>query len=306
MLSKVFILTLSAVLTIEVIFSFVPHSEFLYRYSRPIDDDEFRFAYRLARAEPGAIFFIGSSQAREDYDVAQLSEKIGRPVVNLGLSGASFLDWYVLSDTLLEKDPSLVVLTTYIGDYLAPAEFNPWRFEIKKGLSTLAPWQLFQAREGVYRGLVAELLPSFRYRSSIVHVLYRSLRGEENASEFGAVQKSEEYFTEELKGSVRHFLSDDVGLQRESLVRFVEAFERAGVPVIVVQGQLYPGFERFVDSDATLSYEETLEAASRTGADVVSGGLPVFDKKLFADFTHLNQDGRAQMTAAMARLLEGY
>ncbi len=305
MISKAATGTILLIILIEFgIGFFVPRSEFLYQLSRPLDDDEFRFAHRLI-SEPGAVFIVGSSQAREDYDTEALSEKLGVSVKNLGLSGASFLDWYMLSGDLIEEEPSTIIFTTYIGDINGSMIFNPLRFDIGKGIE-VARGDIFAMREGMFRGLVAEILPSFRYRDIFSHAMYRSLGGNTEYVEYGAIQNPPEYFKNELQNAkVRHTLSSDAARQREMFLKFARDIHEKGITLIIVRGPLYPGFERFVDPALEDYYTDTLmQASEEFGAVYVKEEeLPRFSPSDFADFTHLNSVGRAKMTERIAQLI---
>ena len=96
---------------------------FCYFYSDPVPDDGIRLEAQLRGITPSdgvkRVFLTGSSQTREDFDVAYLNRKTAEThtlFYNFGTSGnASPIEMFMLKDKLLARKPAAILYVPFVA-----------------------------------------------------------------------------------------------------------------------------------------------------------------------------------------------
>lgn len=300
----------------------------LYRLSVPTRDDALRVAanVKLAGAAGGkqTVVLIGSSQAREDFDVHFLDERFSdkRQFVNLGISGTgSPIYMYMLTPRIVDMDPDLVIYMPFIGSVFRPYAYRTFDIYFNPNvlplIQSLYGWgELLGHADEIAMGLLGEASDLFRYRNSLQHMVkdaeWRWLRGAppKQPQQFAYNErKPERHFQSMIrahKDNPRYRVHRYLPLTEAAFDSMLRAFEERDIPVLVVDGPTHPLIRHIYDPSLDASYAEFMNAATAAHGftHLEAGDLPRFRDEDFNDFTHLGDSGRARFNAFIADYLE--
>lgn len=300
----------------------------LYRLSDPVRDDALRYEARLrlasAETTDAPVILMGSSQAREDFDVEYLNNRFGHRhrFINLGVSGqGNPIEMYMMTPRIIETKPSVVVYMPFVGSLYYPYFYATFGFyfdpNIVPIMSELYGWGEVVDHSGlIARGYLGRWSILYRYRGTLRYLvddaIVRWLTD--------APPKSAETYAYHRRKSDGHF--QQLIEQHEDRPRFhdhiyrpfaQEAFRMLarslgehGIALVVVDGPTHADIRHVYDPKLDTAYEQFWQsAAAEHGFTYLPGSeLPRFDDVDFNDFTHLNARGRARFTAFIADYLE--
>ncbi|MBU0679588.1 MAG: hypothetical protein KJ626_15915 [Verrucomicrobia bacterium] len=304
--------------------------EQLYRFSMPFNDDPLRVeaVSRLARAHHPArrVLIVGSSQAREDFDIKRLNgelESDGIEVLNVGMSGGGPpIDMYMMMDEFIELEPDLIVYMPYFGSfYQSKYDYLKFRYYFDP---RILPWlkkyvgyeDLLEKKEVVYDLAVSRVFPLYRYREFIQRGLMNLLTDISQGSvrqeavryaltEIWTPERFEEYFKEGMDPWYEE--TSYTALNRDLFGAFAENLKEQGVTLLVIDGPSHAILERTYTDDLPGRHDRFLrDEAARLGYAYISlADMQPFTVEDFADFTHLNERGRQKLTTVLLDYLRG-
>ena len=129
---------ISAILVVFVVqFTFASCSVLqnaLFLFSEAGLSDPLRIHYFLdqAKTDDGKkVFFVGTSQSREGFDVRILNERFKDNDItfyNMGSAAYSAADLYMEIDRILDAKPDLIVYMPYIGNFYLDYDFKRLKY----------------------------------------------------------------------------------------------------------------------------------------------------------------------------------
>lgn len=299
-----------------------------YLYGNPISDDGIRLQAQLRimsdNHENKRVFFVGSSQTREDFDVDHLNSLFGEKSVeffNLGISGAAQpIEMFMIEDSLLKKKPDVIVYMPFVGSFYGSYGFAKMKYYFSPKVlpymfDYLGIKEIFDHRYAFIDSFLSEFSLFFKYKNSLkrisVALLSSYLWGEEKAApeKFGYHKNKDPiYFKNEIKKSKgKRYDENRYSMLNENLfVLFADNIISNEITFIVVDAPVHPLIKETYKNDIDIEYSSFLLKQSKEIGFVFleKNTLPKFSKEDFIDFTHLNKQGRDKMTAFIAKYFE--
>lgn len=292
---------------------------FVLPYCKPNEDDAFRFEGVLRTIEKETpfrkVFVFGSSQARQDFDVAALNEEFkdeGLVFYNLGVPGtAQPLDLVMYADEILAKKPDVVIYMPFVESFYQPyyghgSNQPKFRFDMKvlpvlMKYWTPEDWKAMRFR--LMMTAISKPFPLFKYRDSLLRVAKKAIDDRllgrpVRFSTYPITQrKGPDHFLAALvkeQGKARCEFSRHTLLARELFEDFLARMEDAGVEVIVVPGPVHPLYTALYDPAINEDFDAYFRRLSRRHRLVYLSydEQPHFFMDEFMDFTHLDDRGR--------------
>lgn len=300
----------------------------LYRYSVPVRDDALRIEARLRLAsgddEESHVVLMGSSQAREDFDVADLNRRFDtrNQFLNLGVSGqGNPIEMYMLTPRVIDARPSLVVYMPFIASQYYPYAYSTFALyfdpNILPLINTMYGWpELVDHSNAIAWGYLGRASILMRYRTSVQHMVDDAVRRWIRDAPPKATQtfayhkrKPESHFKKMIEKHRKRPRFHDHRYRALSQAAFhamAMTLEEQGIPLLVVEGPVHPLIRHFYDPALDERYSEFMTSAADTHGFTYlpASELPRFGDEDFNDFTHLNADARARFTAFMADYLQ--
>lgn len=302
----------------------------LYRYSLPVRDDALRVEARLRLASNGDersnIVLMGSSQAREDFDVEYLNQRFQsrNQFINLGVSGqGSPIEMYMLTPRVIDAKPGLVIYMPFIGSLYYPYAFGNFAVyfdpNILPLMNTIYGWpELLDHSKAIAWGYLGRASILIRYRTSIQHMLSDAVvRWITDAPPKAArtfayhKRKPESHFRkmiEKYRSRPRYHDHRYRALNEAAFHKMAMTLEEQGIPLLVVEGPVHPVIRRFYDPALDDQFREFMTSAADTHGFTYlpASELPRFGDDNFNDITHLNAGGRARLTDFLAGYLQAH
>ncbi|MDD5513602.1 MAG: hypothetical protein PHD09_07520 [Candidatus Omnitrophica bacterium] len=298
---------------------------FCYYYSLPMYDDALRLEAQLRLMPPNdnntRVFLIGSSQAREDFDTELLNQnfkKSGIIFYNLGFSGASPIEIFMIKDKLLKHNPKTIIYVPYIQSFYNDYDLSKVRYYFSPALlpylmEYLGPESVIRHRGYLIDSIAAENSLIFKYRRSLPRIIFTAVRnffaknkisGPKNYAYYENM--SDSYFKEKVSqaGSNRYTVDGFTMMNEKLFILFAEEVKTMGIDLIVIDGPTHPMIKEFYKKESELAYNYFFKAQAKRFGFIYLGrdDLPDFNNKDFIDFTHLNNTGRIKFT----RFIENY
>ncbi len=279
-----------------------------------------------AEADPARVFLVGSSQTREGIDVGMLNERLGGGGVklyNLGISGAQGLDMLMLAPRLIEHRPAAMVWVPSIHTFYFSYDTSKIKMVFDPVLTP--GWvrhhelaRLWRERDTLIEAYLGLAFPIYRYRDQMARI---SLAWMQQVAFHGpqplepqslykfkpGQMRDERYFAR--YGKVKDMFKSDEWTQwhQESFLDFARLVSEAGIRLIVIDAPIHPMTRNTYDHqriDKEL-HDLLRENAERIGYSYYSADqLPPFEEAEYADFLHLNVNGRNRLTGIIADILE--
>jgi hypothetical protein len=266
----------------------------------PFDSDDFTAAiHRMEANPPGdkrVVLLLGNSAMREGVDQRVIETALGNVrAYNFGLSAARLDDTAELLELLRERgvNPSMVVLGVnpfLVDDEVNPETIYPW-------VAQRSPYLYFhrsRIRTSILRG-AGYLLASPARR---VELAERWDAESQFKCSRGASPDSSEEFTRKFVAEFGSRRPDELPMIEE-LPHFVDRLKESGIAVRVVLLPMNPiGTSRLVTYRALMAAirahlpPDTLDLSDEFPADV------------FHDMGHVNERGRARLSAAIGSWLQ--
>lgn len=300
--------------------------EFCYSYSCLIEDDNIRFEAQL-RIIPDIIgskkiFLTGSSQARTDFDVEYLNNKLKNTnaiFYNLGVAGqAQPMEMFIVKNKLLRKKPEVIVYVSFVGSFYEDCNYKRLRCYF---YPAILPYMLkyvgMESVTGHKKDLIYAFLKEssvfFRYRESIRRILenyvHDFLYAEKKTWFKKYVQEKNEteaYFINKIKeaNKNKYKVTPYTKLNKALFVLLAKNIVSKDVKFIVINGPTHPLLKECYREEIDYAYNNFLaDQAEKIGFVYLSeSSLPKFTEKDFIDFLHLNASGKNKLS----RFIEEY
>lgn len=326
---KAFALALALVVVAHVAVERTPGLwAFAFQRSLPSRDDHFRLEanLKLLPGDSGAarVFLMGSSQAREDFDVAYLNERFdGRATFfNLGFSGnGNPVEMNMLLPKVLQRQPDLVVYMPFIGSLFRPYTYATFDLyfhpTVLTTIRSMYGWsELVDRAEIISLGLLRHTSVLFRHRETVRNVV------NDAATRFVERQSLRPFrvFAYHRRKPRQHYqrrIAQHHGRPRyrehryrpfyqESFMQMATRLKNEGIPLIVIDGPTHPLIKKVYDPTLDDRYHQYMtEMAAKTEFTHLSAeDLPDFTIPEFTDFTHLHDTGRTRFNRFFADYLE--
>lgn len=299
-----------------------------YYHSLPVLDDGIRFQaqLRMLSKESGnkRIFLTGSSQTREDFDVDQLNRVFAgqsAAFYNHGISGsASPGEMFMIADNLVSRKPDVIVYMPFVGSFDGDFvnqkmkyifDFSILPFIIKY----IAVDKIYAQRNQIIDSLLAKVFLPFKYRnyfSKTTEKLFRICLLKEPSPfprRFAYTSNMPpSYFKEEIKRSKGNRFNrlERFNMNREFFIHFADRILSSDIKLIVIDAPTHPLMDGTYKKEVGIRYHKfLLEQSEEMGFIFLDKHmLPTFTADDFIDFTHLNRQGRENMTSFMAEYFQ--
>lgn len=300
----------------------------LFLYSEPYKDDALRFRAQLEilqKNQNPKIFFMGSSQTREAIDPMSLTEQIEsrtqlKPqILNLGVSGGLTITMLMQLDEVLKRQPDIIIAMPYWqGDYtsfdVTKTKNYIFSFETMLFLAQIYGVKNFFVtfKEYFLGSVLANRMPSYRYRQSLVTIIQRWVLGPERKEPhwFAHGKDEAQEVLEKKVEEKKHILltrNAHTAIHQAAFRRFVQRINEKGISLIVMEPPWHPMTETLWDSyrPAKQDYDLFMAAMAREAGFVYlrSADLPSFSSEDFIGLPYLNEKGRVKFTAFLSDYL---
>ncbi len=273
------------------------------------------------------VFIYGSSQARQDLDVAYLNERFKDSKIkfyNIAVSGsAQPIDIFMMQDEIFKYDPALLIYMPFVESFYCTYRYNghsPLRYFFDPKI--IGPMHLylnkkefFAMSRDIFEGFLGRASPCFRYREQINNVMTTALKswtGIEKRTEPMVHRYPDNHPADVEKeirssGTAAYYYNDYTNLNEAVFAKVAKDFKAHGIKLLVVSGPLHPWIGR-IYNQATIDpmYDKYLyDQAQRNDFVYLSKrDLPEFTENEFIDLTHLKSTGRKRLTEFLADSLE--
>jgi len=295
-------------------------------------DDPLLFdaSLRLSKEEkaPLKVFILGSSQAKQDYDLDYLHERFGSRGVrfyNLGMAGTSQpIDMFMMQERLVKHKPDVIIYMPFVASFYSGYKESGHN-QIKYVFShRVIPYlftyldreEFWTYRDDFAQSVIGVICPLFKYREQINSVaanVYKDLSGldkRDGPMKYNYYKDAlPEHFEREIKMAKgeKFRVTQYTQINQVLFEKFADYLKEHGVKLIVVQGPTNPRIGDIYDRETVdplyfsyLDYQQ-----ERNGFYLVrSKDIPYIKKEEFIDFSHLNAKGRAKFSNYIGDYLE--
>ena len=267
------------------------------------------------------VFLIGTSQAREDIDVAYLNEQFKDRNIrfyDLGVIGTFYpVDLYMLKDRLIAARPDALFYTPFVETFYTPYKIQPVNNLEYYFNPNILPYLAKHLRREDYdkdfRGDFLDVFAGsfslfYRFRNHFDEIFYASFKyslGVEKRplpmDSFFTEPYPDSYFEKQIekyKKEQRYRYTRYTDLYQDLFDVFARDVVAHDIRLIVSGCPLHPLFPKICSPQVLEGYDDFLtEQSRRIGFTFAPHAeLPPFAAEEFNDFTHLTRAGRARYT----------
>lgn len=299
----------------------------LFVFSEASLSDPLRIHYFLDQAKKDAgkkVFLVGTSQAREGFDIRILNQQFKDNDItfyNMGSAACSAADLYMEIDRFLDAEPDLIVYMPYIGSFYLDYDFKRIKYYfhpkiISFFLEEIGHKPMVENRWFFFDAYVSYISYFYKYREELKPVLYNSLNyllfrmGEKVEPGYFRYNESfpQEYFEKQVERfkDKKFYFSDYTEAEQHAFKKTIKAIKKRKTPFLVIDAPVNPRIKAVYVPEVETAYETFLSRILRDeGMPLLrKGELPDFAIDEFIDFTHLNAVGRVKLTNFLSEYLE--
>ncbi len=274
------------------------------------------------------VFILGSSQAKQDYDLDYLHDRFAGQDVrfyNLGMAGTSQpVDMFMMKEKLVSHKPDVIIYMPFVASFYSgykESGHNQIKYVFSHHVvpylfTYLDRHEFWSYSDDFAQSLLGVISPFFKYREQINSVaanVYKHVTGVEPRNgpmKYHYTQDAPpEHFEQEIEmAQGRKFtVTPYTRLNQVLFEEFADYLKEHGVQLIVVPGPTNPRIGDIYDRKTIdpLFYSYLDYQQKRAGFLLVSDTqMPELEIGDFIDFSHLNEKGRTKFTAFIGDYLE--
>lgn len=253
--------------------------------------------FQITRQQKAPVIIMGSSRAVHHYIPKHMEDSLGVEVYNCGVDGNGILFQYGRLSMILKRYTPKVII------YDAVPSFDiSTTSDIAKDLKWLKRWY----GEAVLDTLIRDISPTerlklrsnlYKYNGAIFQMLSDNIRPQQDVQYHGykPIYETMEYYTPSGTDSI----VDWHPLRKKYFEKFIRLCHDNNIALVVV-------FSPWYGKQSSLPYTHLTDLCNKENIQIIDfyGGSPLNDRKdLFADVSHLNDEGATIFTDSIINIL---